>query len=82
MGRVTAHRDTCVGSGQCVLAAPEVFDQSEVDGRVVLLRAPENTDSDAPVTAEVPPEQHEPARTAAAWCPAGAIEAPQNTEEM
>jgi ferredoxin len=27
----------CVGAGQCVLTAPEVFDQDEDDGRVVLL---------------------------------------------
>jgi ferredoxin len=33
-------RDTCVGAGQCVLAAPEIFDQGEDDGIVVLLRKP------------------------------------------
>ena len=27
----------CTGAGQCVLAAPEVFDQRDEDGTVVLL---------------------------------------------
>ncbi|MFF5211465.1 ferredoxin [Streptosporangium sp. NPDC000396] len=35
--RVTVDRARCCGAGQCVLAAPEVFDQSEEDGLVVLL---------------------------------------------
>ncbi len=33
-------RDRCVGAGQCVLAAPEIFDQAEDDGMVVVLREP------------------------------------------
>jgi ferredoxin len=33
-------RDVCVGAGQCVLAAPEVFDQGDDDGLVVVLRDP------------------------------------------
>ncbi|WP_424217623.1 ferredoxin (plasmid) [Streptomyces sp. BI20] len=37
--RVTADRELCVGSGQCVLWSPEVFDQDE-DGLVLVL-APE-----------------------------------------
>lgn len=28
----------CVGAGQCVMAAPQVFDQREEDGVVVLLQ--------------------------------------------
>ncbi|MBL1110300.1 ferredoxin [Streptomyces sp. 5-8] len=35
--RVTAERDRCVGSGQCALLSPEVFDQDD-DGLVVVLR--------------------------------------------
>ena len=31
------HRDTCAGTGSCVFAAPQVFDQDPDDGRVVLL---------------------------------------------
>lgn len=50
----------CIGAGQCVLAAPAVFDQDE-DGIVVLLDA-------------TPPEdQHEAVRKAARLCPAVAI---------
>jgi len=54
--------DKCCGAGQCVLAAPDVFDQRDEDGIVVLLDA-------------APPEaQYENARRAAAVCPAAAIE--------
>jgi ferredoxin len=35
--KVSINQDACVGAGQCVLAAPEVFDQREEDGIVVLL---------------------------------------------
>lgn len=35
--RVTADLDRCIGSGQCVLTEPRVFDQNDHDGRVVLL---------------------------------------------
>jgi ferredoxin len=34
--RIIVDRELCVGAGQCVLAAPDVFDQCEQDGRVVL----------------------------------------------
>lgn len=34
--RIVADRDICVGSGQCVLTEPAVFDQDD-DGIVVLL---------------------------------------------
>ena len=53
--------DGCCGAGQCVLTAPEVFDQRDEDGVVVLLDA-------AP-----PPEVHEAVRQAAAVCPAAVI---------
>jgi ferredoxin len=35
--RIVADTDRCVGAGQCVLTDPEVFDQSEDDGTVVVL---------------------------------------------
>ncbi|GHH44608.1 ferredoxin [Streptomyces candidus] len=35
---VRADRTRCVGSGMCALTAPEVFDQDEEEGLVVLLR--------------------------------------------
>ncbi|MGH8917907.1 MAG: ferredoxin [Acidimicrobiales bacterium] len=60
--KVVIDQDRCVGAGQCVLAAPEVFDQREEDGIVVLLQ--ENP----------PAELHEQVREAAQICPALAIE--------
>ncbi|MCZ9347353.1 ferredoxin [Streptomyces sp. TRM76130] len=51
----------CFAVGNCAEAAPEVFDQSDEDGTVVLLDA-------------APPEhRHESVRTAALRCPASAI---------
>jgi ferredoxin len=41
--KVSIIRDRCVGAGRCVVTAPEVFDQDDDDGIVVLL-----TDSPAP----------------------------------
>ncbi|MFC8224940.1 ferredoxin [Streptomyces sp. NPDC057287] len=54
--------DKCCGAGQCVLAAPEVFDQRDDDGVVILLDA------------DPPAEQLAAVREAAAVCPAAAIE--------
>ncbi|GAA3653376.1 ferredoxin [Lentzea roselyniae] len=34
---VRIDRTRCIGSGQCVLAAPDVFDQSDDDGLGVVL---------------------------------------------
>lgn len=59
--RVEADRDMCIGAGQCVLAAPGLFDQDEDDGLVVLL-------DPAPGA-----EQEDAARAAAAACPASVI---------
>ncbi|NEB02897.1 ferredoxin [Streptomyces sp. SID13726] len=59
--RIDVDADRCCGAGQCVLTAPEVFDQREDDGTVVLLAA------------EPAPDQANGAREAAAMCPAGAI---------
>ncbi|MBR7831080.1 ferredoxin [Actinospica sp. MGRD01-02] len=59
--KLTVDQDVCCGAGQCVLLAPEVFDQREQDGIVVLL---DETPADA---------LHEVVREAAAVCPAGAI---------
>jgi len=36
--RIFIDQGKCVGAGQCVFAAPEVFDQGEDDGLVVLLQ--------------------------------------------
>jgi ferredoxin len=60
--KVTVNEDRCLGAGQCVLAAREVFDQREDDGIVVLL-------TDSP-----DPSQFENVREAARLCPALVIE--------
>ncbi|WP_020133547.1 ferredoxin [Streptomyces sp. 351MFTsu5.1] len=59
--KITVDEPKCVSGGQCVLAAPEVFDQRDEDGVVILL-------NDAP-----DPDLHEQVREAAAICPAAAI---------
>jgi ferredoxin len=59
---ITIDETKCCAAGQCVLAAPDVFDQREDDGIVVLLNA------------NPPEDQHDAARQAAAVCPAVAIE--------
>ncbi|GAA1962642.1 ferredoxin [Kitasatospora viridis] len=59
--KIEVEEGKCCGAGQCALLAPEVFDQRDEDGIVVLL------------TAEPPPELHTAVREAAAVCPAAAI---------
>jgi ferredoxin len=59
--KIVIDEDRCVAAGQCVAAAPDVFDQREDDGVVVLLD-------------EHPPaELAGDVREAAAVCPALAI---------
>ncbi|MEK8173711.1 ferredoxin [Streptomyces sp. M19] len=59
--KVTVDQDKCCGAGQCVLTAPEVFDQRDEDGIVVVLQ-------------EEPAEtEHAAVRDAAEVCPAAAI---------
>ncbi len=60
--KIRIHQDKCIGAGHCVLAAPDVFDQNEDDGIVVLL-------DDQPAAA-----RHAAARSAARACPVLAIE--------
>ncbi len=60
--RVTICEKKCCGSGQCVLYAPDVFDQREDDGVVILLQ--ENPKS----------ELAERVHKAAEVCPTHAIE--------
>lgn len=59
--KVIANQGKCVAAGQCAVIAPEVFDQRDEDGVVMLL-------TDAP-----PPGEHDNVRRAAAACPARAI---------
>ncbi|QIY99176.1 ferredoxin [Streptomyces sp. S1D4-11] len=59
--KVIVDQNKCVASGQCVLTAPEVFDQREEDGIVVL-------------RVETPPQGlADDVRQAVALCPAQAI---------
>jgi ferredoxin len=59
--RVEVDVPKCVASGQCVLIAPEVFDQRDEDGMVVLL--------DEHPAAEL----HAGVKESALVCPAAAI---------
>ncbi|GGW70293.1 ferredoxin [Streptomyces caelestis] len=59
--RLSVDRDRCAGAGMCALTAPEVFDQDDEEGLVVLVRP-------APA-----PEHRAVARMAVGLCPAGAI---------
>ncbi|MEV4516680.1 ferredoxin [Dactylosporangium sp. NPDC049525] len=60
--RVEVHADWCIGSGVCALVAPDVFDQRDDDGVVVLLNAR-------------PDARHQEAvHDAATRCPAAVIE--------
>ena len=61
MIRIEVDTDLCVGGGQCVMAAPEVFAQRDEDGVVILLQ--ENP----------PAEQLETVKRAELLCPAAAI---------
>ncbi len=58
--KVAVDEDLCIGAGQCVLVAPQIFDQDD-RGLVILLDA------------TPPPALHEAARKAAKLCPARAI---------
>jgi ferredoxin len=55
--KVTVDQDKCIGSGQCVLLAPEVFDQRDEDGIVLLKDAnpPADLDDDVIEAAHVCP---------------------------
>ncbi|KEI45889.1 ferredoxin [Saccharopolyspora rectivirgula] len=59
--KVSVDEEKCCGAGQCVMIAPEVFDQRDEDGVVVLLDA----QPDAGL--------HDQVREAASVCPAAAI---------
>ena len=58
--RIKADRGMCIGAGNCVLAAEDVFDQDD-DATVVLL------------TETPSPDQEGRARNAVAQCPSGAL---------
>ncbi|MBZ4320810.1 ferredoxin [Streptomyces huiliensis] len=58
---IRVDRTRCLGAGMCALTAPQVFDQDEDDGLVLLLDA------------HPPQDRHTAVRTAAGICPASAI---------
>jgi ferredoxin len=58
--RIQADRDVCIGAGNCVLAAEDVFDQDD-DAVVVVL------------TEHPSPDQEPAVRNAVAQCPSGAL---------
>ncbi|MBK0867826.1 MAG: ferredoxin [Saccharopolyspora sp.] len=64
--RIIADTDRCVGAGQCVLTEPDVFDQDEEEGTVLLL-----TERTTEQTAEA-------VRTAVDVCPAQALSLEQD----
>ncbi|MGW7353395.1 ferredoxin [Streptomyces sp. Z26] len=59
--KITVDRNRCVGAGNCVLAADELFEQDESNGRVNLL------------VAEPPEEKADMAEEAELMCPSRAI---------
>ena len=59
--KVEVDQQACVGSGQCLLTAPDVFDQRDEDAIVELLDP------------EPPADRYPAVRHAAAGCPAAAI---------
>jgi ferredoxin len=59
--KISIDQDKCVAAGSCVMAAPDVFDQRDEDGIVVLLNA------------EPPAELAGDVHQAASVCPALAI---------
>jgi ferredoxin len=59
--KIQVDEEKCCAGGQCVLAAPEVFDQRDDDGIVLLLNQ------------QPGPELYDSVREAAQICPAAAI---------
>ncbi|MEV4112685.1 ferredoxin [Nonomuraea sp. NPDC049695] len=59
--KIIIEQDKCVASGQCVMAADDVFDQRDEDGIVVLLKE------------DPAPDRLEDVKQAALVCPALAI---------
>ncbi|GAB3433197.1 ferredoxin [Flindersiella endophytica] len=59
--RIRVRRELCASSGMCALTAPDLFDQDEDDGRVVLREGARRSDFPAE------------AREAVLRCPSGAL---------
>jgi ferredoxin len=66
--RIVADREICVGAGLCALTAPEVFDQADSDGLVV-------------VTSSRPhPGILDAVREAVSLCPSGALSLDEDSD--
>jgi ferredoxin len=59
--RVRADRDVCCSAGLCTATAPDLFDQDEEDGLVLVLRP------------QVPTDREQAARQAVNLCPSRAL---------
>ncbi|NUW39939.1 ferredoxin [Nonomuraea rhodomycinica] len=59
--KIKADTTVCIGAGMCALTVPQVFDQSDEDGTVVLLEA------------SPPAELEDAVRRAVTLCPSGAL---------
>ncbi|MCC3775008.1 ferredoxin [Streptomyces sp. UNOB3_S3] len=68
--RIEVDVERCCGAGMCVLSAPEVFDQSDEDGRVRVKHP-------AP-----PAEWHDAVREAAEICPSYAIRLRESEDRL
>ncbi len=66
--RVTADTRKCLGTGNCALSAPEVFDQDDDEGTVVLLNS------------QPPSKLHSAVRRAVQLCPSRALQLAEDTE--
>lgn len=64
--KITVDQDKCCGAGTCVLLAPDVFDQRDEDGIVLLLEERPAADL------------HDIVREAADVCPGAAIAVSEN----
>lgn len=60
--KVRHNKAKCALSGMCALTAPDVFEQDQEDGTIIVLQP------------EPPPAMQEAARDAAEICPTGAID--------
>jgi ferredoxin len=60
---IKANTQLCIGAGMCALTVPQVFDQSDDEGLVVLLEP------------NPPADLEEAVRRAVNLCPSGAISA-------
>ncbi|MGJ7906441.1 ferredoxin [Actinopolyspora sp. H202] len=59
--RIEIDEEKCIGAGQCVMSAPETFDQRDEDGVAFLIE-------DSPT-----PDRQAQVREAVTLCPAAAI---------